>query len=317
MTISPLKHGDLSSINEDQHHKKQHDLSSVKDHSGKLDEALVSYHNPPLHTHPQQSNKVVVKKSGEIAKKSHSIIEIQTEGSLSSTVTESTQYDKSTITISASMPTISFASTVMSETSYGLSPSSGTGSIAAREDHTHGTTQAEISSYRHTGRLYSSFLLAQPYTTATTTLDTLYAFPILIPEKRTAISLNIDIVVESLGASARLGIYGNSSTSNVKPSSLILDAGVVSIGSTGIKSIVISQQLSGGLYWLSFLPQATVTVLAAYAYETYAILGVDSTFTYGGTGWSAALAYGALPVSFPGASIIFSGGAVPLIFVSF
>ncbi len=212
---SPLQHDQVSGVNENQHHNKIHDLSSLNDHSGKLDEARINYRNPPLHTHKFDivSGKIKIKKEGQAETKAHSLIEFRGSGI---EVSENAQYDKIIVEIDNSVidvpagipeyyvlsstgspststatwdephvkqslsgiligtrPEINFyasgsylsisasddpindrvdyyieasgtnpATTVMSETTYGLSAVVGTGSDYARQDHSHGTPSA-------------------------------------------------------------------------------------------------------------------------------------------------------------------------------
>ncbi len=139
MLKTPLQHDQLSEIKEDQHHPKKHDLSSVTEHSGKLEERLISYPNPPLHNHV---SKIKIKPEAGRETAAYPVIEFRGDGATSITISEITKYDKSIVVISSSDRSTDPALTVVSETSYGQSPAVGTGSLFARQDHTHGTPAA-------------------------------------------------------------------------------------------------------------------------------------------------------------------------------
>jgi hypothetical protein len=134
---SPLQHDQIDGVKEDQHHKKQHDLSSATEHNGKLEERLISYPNPPLHSHV---SKIKIKPEAGKETNEYPVIEFRDEGSIKITISESQKYNKSIVVISSSVDSGSIpATTIMAETSYGISPVVGTSSNYSREDHTHGS----------------------------------------------------------------------------------------------------------------------------------------------------------------------------------
>ena len=100
MSLTPLRHIDLSEVTEDQHHPKKHALGSLTEHTGKLPESNIQYQNPPLHTHP---NIIKVKGENQREKSPHSIIEFRGTGGTTATVTEEPRSDKTIITLSSSM----------------------------------------------------------------------------------------------------------------------------------------------------------------------------------------------------------------------
>jgi len=71
--------------------------------------------------------------------------------------------------------------------------------------------------------------------------------PICIGEPATFTGIGINVSTAG-GSTVRLGIYSNVGS---KPGSLILDAGTVSVTSTGQKTATISQLLTAGWYWLA------------------------------------------------------------------
>jgi len=64
------------------------------------------------------------------------------------------------------------------------------------------------------------------------------------------------------GTVARLGIYNVSVQSNrrIEPGSLLVDAGTVSVATTGDKEIVIAQTLERGFYFLAISSDGTPTM---------------------------------------------------------
>ena len=62
----------------------------------------------------------------------------------------------------------------------------------------------------------------------------------------------VSVQTADAGKSMRLGIYADDDLDGY-PDRLVLDAGVVDLGSTGVKAITIDQHLSAGLYYLAML----------------------------------------------------------------
>lgn len=152
------------------------------------------------------------------------------------------------------------------------------------------------------GRYYGGDV-ANPGVTTTFTVaaNTLYALPFLLHRQSTF--SDISAQVTTLHASnMRLGIYANSSCI---PGDLILDAGEVSAGSTGIKDLTLgTYQMDPGIYWLASVYAGTPTVRAAGFHTAAAnmpdimsIMGIATPGSFD-TRLTASLTYGALPASF-------------------
>lgn len=133
-----------------------------------------------------------------------------------------------------------------------------------------------------------------PSSTQTLTLgaNTLYAIPFAVGDTATFVRIAIDVTTADATRSARLGIYG---WSNGLPGARLLDAGVVSVASTGIKEIAISQALSAGMYALALVSDGApvlrandATPMAAFAIGTATPGTADYRLSRGFT-------YGALP----------------------
>lgn len=91
-----------------------------------------------------------------------------------------------------------------------------------------------------------------------------------------------------------LGIY-NCDATTLFPSSLVLDAGTVSVATTGIKTITINQALAPGMYWLASLVTGGTASDGVMISSTLTNLVYDTTaggpgsfdYTYRKTGLSA------------------------------
>jgi hypothetical protein len=71
--------------------------------------------------------------------------------------------------------------------------------------------------------------------------------PMLVEASRTFDRIAVQ-VTSAVAGTARLGIYA--ATSALAPGALVLDAGTVNTGTTGLKAITINQTLSPGVYFL-------------------------------------------------------------------
>jgi hypothetical protein len=98
------------------------------------------------------------------------------------------------------------------------------------------------------------------------------------------------------GTKARLGIYQDDG--NCYPSTLVLDAGTVDVDGTGLKVIVIDQQLDKGLYWLAVISNGTPSLWGLN--DSYlGIFGGISNIHLHYSAWYKASAYNGLASSFP------------------
>jgi hypothetical protein len=102
------------------------------------------------------------------------------------------------------------------------------------------------------------------------TEDTTYYTPLYVPNNVTADRIGITVAVNGATDAARLGIYNDT---DGLPSTVLLDAGTVSITGTGDVltnfEITISQALTPGWYWLA----ANVQTTSGTQHQYYA--GVD------------------------------------------
>jgi len=134
--------------------------------------------------------------------------------------------------------------------------------------------------------------------------DTLYAQPFFVPDNATYTAIAIHQTTTTTG-SARLGIYNDGGG---VPTTLVLDAGTVTLTGTGAKEIVISQALTRGWYWV-----AGVWSVATGVYQAFTVagslnwLGADDT-----TGQTTNYAYYSIAHAFAALPNPFGSGALGL-----
>ena len=163
------------------------------------------------------------------------------------------------------------------------------------------------------GRFYGSQLGVGGLATVVHTLNTLFATPFHVPQTQTYTVIGIEVTTLTAG-NLRLGIYRDSSGA---PGALVLDAGVVTTGTTGAKTIVISQQLTAGHYWLASVSDAGPTLRGYTTAASLHWLGFTSgTDTNIHTGVSVAFTYAALPDPSTGGSALFTGN-IPRVFLGY
>jgi len=142
-------------------------------------------------------------------------------------------------------------------------------------------------------------------TTSAPTANNLRALPFFTPKKITLDQIAINVTTLIAGK-ARLGIYNDDGT--VYPGTLLLDAGEVDTGTTGVKAVAINQPLTAKLYWLVHVGNAAPTLRGVATGGLAHILGLDSGLgTAPGVGYTAAFTYAALPASYPSGATVLTG----------
>jgi len=156
-----------------------------------------------------------------------------------------------------------------------------------------------------TGNANSGFLVCFPLYFPTITIDRIGC---------------IVAVAAGAGSLGRLGIY-NSSLTECYPGALLLDAGTVSVASTGNREITISQTLSEGIYWLAYLADTVITLAPTMRQHNqlinpFAPITSSNTNFQTGQGFRAGgVSSGSLPATFPaGASDLGGGGGIHIIY---
>jgi hypothetical protein len=164
----------------------------------------------------------------------------------------------------------------------------------------------DVLYYRKTGTTtyqgwYNQGITKTTLTTRTNVVkDFIHAIPFIVPVSVTVDRIGIEVTGAGTAASViRLGIYSDNGN---KPGSLLLDAGTVTADSAAVKTITISQALTPGLYWLSYIHNSVsnLTLRTVPASATPNITGQASTLTDTYRNMLAvSQAYGALPGTFP------------------
>jgi len=144
----------------------------------------------------------------------------------------------------------------------------------------------------------SFYGLCQGTNTAVLTADQLYGQYFPLPRGATFDRIGIDVQTGAAGKHIRLGIYKDDDLDGY-PKSLVLDAGVVNVDTSGEKHITINQHLEAGLYFLAFISDGAPTLWLTQTPAYPSPLGLGGTiaypvFVYYKTG----VAYGALPDPF-------------------
>ena len=157
--------------------------------------------------------------------------------------------------------------------------------------------------YRRLG-LYHAGLTASgmaPLATAANTIDIL---PFYVPVAQSFDRVAVNVTTAAAG-NARLGIYADSGA--VYPGTLVLDAGVVTTGTTGIRWLEANLTLLPGLYWLARLQDATPS-LQGLASTGMLALGSEDLGAAWITGYRLARTYAeGLPADFPLGAVHITG----------
>lgn len=132
--------------------------------------------------------------------------------------------------------------------------------------------------------------------TNTIVVNTLYAAPFVVARNMTISGISIEVTTLASGASARLGIY--SDNDSLYPGSLVKDCGTVSVASTGIKTISVTQALTKGIYWLVLVSNGG-PIVRAEQYQDFTLGFTSTDFSKLAIGYSVAFTYDTLPTTFP------------------
>lgn len=183
-----------------------------------------------------------------------------------------------------------------------------------------GKTQVSSNVFSHpgfqTGRFYTTQLVGGP-TTAALTANILYAIPFFVPIKTTFTGASFNITGTSNGNHIETGVYNNNSGI---PSTLLADFGSFTMtASAGFKTVVISQALDIGWYWLVLASDATPTLSTTNSNIISTYIGYNSgNLAASQNNLQAAWTFsaGALPGSFP--AITYTQNTQnPLVFLGF
>lgn len=158
-------------------------------------------------------------------------------------------------------------------------------------------------------------------TTGVPLANLMYAFPFFNLNTRTVNNVAFSITTGGTSSACRCGIYNNTSDIDLYPSTLVVDGGSFATTTTGVKSTVVSVNLTANtLYWFVILASgAPVATMRCMPIEgAYPIFGTDSTLaTASGVGVSVAQTYGAFPSTFTAGGAVITAIPLPIMAVSF
>lgn len=174
------------------------------------------------------------------------------------------------------------------------------------------TNMRDIEAGNYSQQIYhvASQLLAQGTGTAAITIDQIMAVPFFVG----ANDLNVDRMAfrvtagGAAGSVARVGIYNSTSESNMRPSSLVVDAGEVDTTVIAVHISTVSVVLSANtLYWFALLCGVASPTVKTLNEDSVHVIAYDDTFpTEAWTSLGKAQAYGALPDPFTADSQLLS-----------
>lgn len=171
--------------------------------------------------------------------------------------------------------------------------------------------------YRTT-RYYPAYNLPTSVISGTTSLalNNISYYPFKIDKNITIDRLAISVPVSVASSSCRLGVYTNL---NGLPNTLLLDAGIFTTATTGIKEATVNCALASGWYWLAGLAITAVPNLAlatGVTPEVVKLMGnAAASFSAGFVGYRAANAGSAIPsVAVTTALTAIAATGAPLLF---
>lgn len=147
-----------------------------------------------------------------------------------------------------------------------------------------------------TGQYFVPFPVRGTALVYTLSANSLQALPFPVPRDLTIDRLAVQVRTADPGKKVRIGIYNNGT--NLYPGSLLLDAGEVDAGTLDVKTIIIDQALTKGLYWFTLVSdgEPKLRVLS----RMFSPIGLDPTdFGKVYDRWYKTVTYGALPDPFP------------------
>lgn len=172
----------------------------------------------------------------------------------------------------------------------------------------------DVSSYRKTGtvtleRWYSNAVGGYAPAASTYGGNILRGIPFVISDNQSWDRIGLEVTTAgSAGSVIRLGLY---SSSNCIPTNLIADYETVPGDSLGIKTIVISQTLNPGLYFIALNHNSTTNIFMRSVPNDASppVLGLPATFgaTYCANSITSPLTYTTMPSTFPTSGMTASG----------
>lgn len=94
--------------------------------------------------------------------------------------------------------------------------------------------------------------------------------PFRVVSEITVTQMALNVTTAEAGKSVRLGIYR--ADEDLQPTSLVVDAGTVSVGTTGKKSLAVEEVLSPGRYLISFQTDSATAAFRGWVASTESLL---------------------------------------------
>lgn len=157
------------------------------------------------------------------------------------------------------------------------------------------------------GRYYST--PSSALSTAAMVANVAYVIPVFVPHRTTITKLGVEVTNARISTSIRLGLYRVRGVG--LPPVLVVDGGVVSSNSTGVKEVTVSVTVDSGSYFIAAVSNGTPSIRhhAIQAHHTM-MYGSDSPSAVNGVAYYP-YAYGTLPSVLPSAPTIAGQNAEP------
>ncbi len=163
------------------------------------------------------------------------------------------------------------------------------------------------------GRYYGSPDLIDAWTTLVVLTNRLYASLLYVPYRTNITRIGLEVTTAQAGAQARLGLY-EVNDNNGEPGSLIVDGGLVSANTIGLKEVVVNLNLNPGWYYMAaaFVGTPSVRAVLVNAEIVRSLIGTTAPNS-NNHNLNVAFTFGPLPSSFPTAT--YSNTSVPWLWV--
>lgn len=159
------------------------------------------------------------------------------------------------------------------------------------------------------------------FSTAVASSNFLSSHIIIISRPVTITKISFELVTGAVGASARCGLYSNTSMTVLYPSSLLIDGGdfTCTAGNEGVKTTgSLSVNLAPGVYWAAFNAVGSATYRRHQPGGMTPIPGSPSTIATLYDTLRAARAYGSLPSTYPAShAFVTAPGDSPIVALEF
>ena len=144
--------------------------------------------------------------------------------------------------------------------------------------------------------------------------NVLRAMPFVAPARGGTLDRIAFSVTTLSSGNARIGLYTNTSDSDLYPATLLADSGSISTGTAGVKSASITQALTPGrMYWLAFVSDTTPSIRKLNGASTGNLMGNPPSFAVNpNVGLTVNFTYASLPGTFPAGAVPFNSTSAPV-----